>query len=305
MVAPWFIRQLSEFGSLFPSSDSGRILFIRDYGEMFSADGPLNLGYLLAWGVGPLLASRLVALFGIAPLLWAVYLAALALPPLVIWGGWAARSVAGLRPWIVWAGLFWLWSGLVAAPHLLTGNFIHSVAVILPLTLLLLVLGFEAAMTRIAQRLPRWDAAAGTRRFRFGLIALIVIVSGISTAKTIEAWAGQRDAYVQITAYLNAHGPADAPVMSADPGETWLVSGHPGIQSPTSGATIIESALRSYHVRWVVLDSNSIIPVFSDLMLGKSTYPFLSAKPVFVVPDPDPKALYPRLSIYAVLPPAP
>lgn len=301
VVAPWFARQLVEFGSPFPSSASGRVLFIRNYGEMFSADGPLNLGYLLSWGIEPLLQSRLVGL-AIAPFLWAVYLAALVLVPLVAIGTWIYRRSAVLRPWFVWTGIFWLWSGLVAAPHLLTGNFIHSVGAILPLTLILIVVGFEAIMTTVARYLPRWDAVAGSRRFLFGLVALAVMLSVISTDKTIEAWAGQRDAYAQVTAYLNANGPADAPVMSADPGEVWLVTGHPGVQTPDSDPAIVQTALERYHIRWVVLDSHSIVLTFAQLMEGHTTYPFLSPKPVFTVPDNTiPDSAYPRLAVYVVL----
>jgi 4-amino-4-deoxy-L-arabinose transferase-like glycosyltransferase len=304
VVAPWFAHQLAIFGSLWPSSASGRILFIRQYGEMFSADGPLNLDYLLSWGIGSLVQSRLVGL-GLAAFLWSVYLTAVVLTPLAILGAWIGRRTLMLRPWFAWIAIFWLWSGLVAAPHLLTGNFIHSVGAILPITLLLIVVGFEAIMAFVARHLPHWDAEAGTRRFLAGLVALAIILGAISSAKAIDPWSSQRNAYSQVSAYLDSHGPADARVMSADPGAIWIITGHPGIQTPDSGPAITEAALRSYDIRWVVLDSHSIVPTLGQLMAGKTTYPFLSAKPVFTVPDTDPTAGYPRLAVYAVLPVAP
>lgn len=304
VMAPWFARQLIEFGSLFPSSVSGRILFIREYDEMFSADGPLNLSYLLSWGIGPLLQSRVLGL-GVAFFLWALYPGAVVLAPLALVGAWAHRRVIALRPWFVWIAIFWLWSGLIATVHLTSGNFIHSASAVLPLTMILIAAGFEATMAGAARRWPSWDAPAGSRRLLAGLLAIAIIMGAISTGKSVSLWIQYRDAYTQVTTYLNANGPADARVMSSDPGEVWLVTGHPGIQTPNSDAAITKQALDNYGIRWVVLDPNSIVPTFADLITGRTTYPFLSAKPVFTVPNSMPGARYPLMAVYAVLPTSP
>ena len=42
VVAPWFVRQLVVFGSLLPSSASGRVLFIRDIAEWNSITSPTH-----------------------------------------------------------------------------------------------------------------------------------------------------------------------------------------------------------------------------------------------------------------------
>ena len=49
-------RQLAVFGSLSPSTASGRVLFIRAIDEWDSITTPATLDHLLGMGIGPLLA---------------------------------------------------------------------------------------------------------------------------------------------------------------------------------------------------------------------------------------------------------
>src|SRR6185312_6280741 len=58
VMAPWWLRQLAVFGSISPSSTSGRVFFIRDIGEWNSITTPATLDHLLGMGIGPFLATR-------------------------------------------------------------------------------------------------------------------------------------------------------------------------------------------------------------------------------------------------------
>ncbi len=58
VLAPWLARQLAVFGSISPSSGSGKVLFIRSIEEWNSITTPASLEWLLGQGLGPLLASR-------------------------------------------------------------------------------------------------------------------------------------------------------------------------------------------------------------------------------------------------------
>jgi len=58
-MAPWWARQLAVFGSLSPSTASGRVLFIRSIDEWDSITTPATLDHLLGMGIGPLLVTRL------------------------------------------------------------------------------------------------------------------------------------------------------------------------------------------------------------------------------------------------------
>ena len=59
VMAPWWARQLVVFGSLSPSTTSGKVLFIRDIGEWNSITTPATLDHLLGMGIGPLIMSRI------------------------------------------------------------------------------------------------------------------------------------------------------------------------------------------------------------------------------------------------------
>ena len=50
VMAPWWARQLAVFGSLSPSTASGKVLFIRDIGEWNSITTPATLDHLLGHG---------------------------------------------------------------------------------------------------------------------------------------------------------------------------------------------------------------------------------------------------------------
>ena len=52
VMAPWWARQLAVFGSLSPSTASGKVLFIRDIGEWNSITTPATLEHLLGMGSG-------------------------------------------------------------------------------------------------------------------------------------------------------------------------------------------------------------------------------------------------------------
>jgi len=100
VVAPWLARQLAVFGSIAPSSASGKVLFIRSIDEWNSITTPANLDWLLSQGLGPLLASRIGGLVA-AITIFAVLVGGVLLVPLMVLGGWARRrsSAASARPW--------------------------------------------------------------------------------------------------------------------------------------------------------------------------------------------------------------
>ncbi len=54
VMAPWWIRDLAQFGSISPSSSSGRILWIRTYDEQFTVGSPSTPATFFSQGLGPL-----------------------------------------------------------------------------------------------------------------------------------------------------------------------------------------------------------------------------------------------------------
>ena len=60
VVAPWALRNVAEFGAALPSA-GGHTLWITDYNEQFSIGSEPSVGNYLGWGIGPIVASKLVS----------------------------------------------------------------------------------------------------------------------------------------------------------------------------------------------------------------------------------------------------
>jgi hypothetical protein len=102
VMAPWWARQLAVFGSLSPSSTSGKVLFIRDIGEWNSITIPASLDHLLSMGAGPLLATRIGG--GIAAvMIFLTLVLGFVLGPLLVVGAWARRRSTDFGPFFVYA----------------------------------------------------------------------------------------------------------------------------------------------------------------------------------------------------------
>ncbi len=97
VMGPWFARQLAVFGTISPSSSSGKVLWIRDFSEWNSITTPADPAWLLGMGLGPLLASRAVA-FGQAVVIFGTVGAAIVLLPLDGVRGVAPVAGRPLRP---------------------------------------------------------------------------------------------------------------------------------------------------------------------------------------------------------------
>jgi hypothetical protein len=70
--------------------------------------------------------------------------------------------------------------------------------------------------------------------------------------------------------------------MAADAGAMRYLSGHPGVVTPFDDLATIESAMRAYNVRWLVLEKSQIVPALEPVLLGTARPAWLSS-PVAVV----------------------
>ena len=89
-------RQLAVFGSISPSTASGKVLFIRTIEEWNSITTPATLDHLLGQGIGPLLLSRIGGLVAAVGIFTTLHRRGPADPSMVI-GAWARRRLGRLR----------------------------------------------------------------------------------------------------------------------------------------------------------------------------------------------------------------
>ncbi len=156
VVAPWLARQLAVFGSISPSSASGKVLFIRSIDEWNSITTPANLEWLLGQGVGSFLASRVGGLVA-AVTIFSILVGGVVLVPLMLVGGWARRRSLDFGPFFAYAGLLFAFSALVSAVHVPGGTFIHSAVGLAPHAFVLALEGIAVAVA--LGRRPALDLA--------------------------------------------------------------------------------------------------------------------------------------------------
>lgn len=282
VVAPWLIRQVEVFGSIAPSASSGRILWIAEYGELYSIGSPATPQTLLAHGLAPFLASRvggLIAALGLFTLLPLVGV----LAPFALLGTWVRRAESAFRPFLIYAVALFAASGLLFAVHVSHGTFIHSAVALLPHAFLLVIAGVSAAAGWVAARRPSWDAARATVFFSYGTVMVALAGAAVQTAVTVNHWSSVRAVQVELSQSLAA-APQNERVMSADAGAYRYLSGHPGIVTPNDPLPTIEAALRAYDVRWLALERAAVVPALEPVLTGELQPTWLS-RPVAVVTD--------------------
>jgi hypothetical protein len=271
-MGPWYARQLAVFGALSPSAASGRILWIRNYGELFSVTGDPSLGTFLSQGLGPLIQSRVDGFY------WAFTILA-ALPflfflvPFVLWAGWRRRGSVLFGPWIVYAITLLLFSGLLFAVHVRYGTFLHSAVAVVPHAYVLGVEGIGLAVAWVARRRRHWNVPLATRNFT--AIAVIVLALGAAGAtwKTVESWGVEASVRQGASAQLAKLAQPGDRLMSADPGAYRYYAGLGGVVTPADPIGVVEDVARAYDIRWLVLERAHIVDAFAPIYVGTPPQP--------------------------------
>src|SRR6476659_3678897 len=168
-MAPWWARQLAVFGSLSPSTASGKVLFIRDIGEWNSIATPATLDHLLGMGLGPLLLSRIGGLVA-ALMIYTTLVGGFVLAPFMVVGGWARRRSLDFGPFFLYFAILFAFSALVSAVHVPGGTFIHSAVALAPHFYVLALWGIVAWVAWIAARRTSWNVESASRVFVAGAV---------------------------------------------------------------------------------------------------------------------------------------
>ncbi|HET7028590.1 MAG TPA: glycosyltransferase family 39 protein [Candidatus Limnocylindrales bacterium] len=267
-VVPWFARQLAVFGSLSPSTASGKVLFIRDIGEWNSITTPATLDHLLGMGIGPLLATRLEG-FVAAVTIFSVLVGAVVLVPFMLVGGWRRRRSVDFGPFFGYAIVLFAFSAIVSAIHVPGGTFIHSAIALAPHAYVLALEGIFVAAGWVAARRRRWSAEGAGRVFGAAAIAFALVV-GVGGSLSVHAtWSDAAFRFRQVAAALEAAGAApDDRVMSIDASGTKYWTGHGGVVLVDDPLPAIEQVARAYDIRWLVLDRADTVAAVAPVIDG-------------------------------------
>ena len=293
VMGPWLLRQLDVYGSLLPAASGGRLLWLTDYQQLFSAANPPTPDSWLAQGVGPLLASRVggfiaaLGLFAALPLV-------IVLAPFAVVGAWAHRRDRAFAPFYIYLAALFIVSGVLFPVLVTHGTFIHSAVALLPHTFLLVSAGVGSAVRWVAAHRTTWDVRRATVMFGYGAVIIALVGAAQQTMSTVGQWSAARSVELQLAAPLSA-APLSDRVMSADPGAYHYLTGHGGLVTPSDDLATIESVARLYDVRWLILERREIMPALVSVLEG-SVHPAWLSAPVAVVSGP----VAPAGAVYAV-----
>ena len=283
-VAPWYLRQLAVFGTLSPSTASGKVLFIRDIGEWNSITTPATLDHLLGMGLGPLALTRVGGLVA-ALFIFSILVGALVLiPPLVV-GAWHRRRDAAFGPFFGYATLLFAFSALVSAVHVPGGTFIHSAVALVPHAYVLALWGIVVATGWVARLRAGWDAESAGRVFVGGAVAFGVIAAVVGSFAVHGGWDDKRSRMQAVAGALDAAGaPISDRVMSIDASGYRYWTGHPGVVLVNDPLATVEEVARAYDIRWLVLERADTVPAAQAILLD-GRRPAWVGPPILETPD--------------------
>ncbi len=297
VMAPWIARQLAVFGSISPSSASGKVLFIRNIEEWNSITIPATLDHLLGMGIGPLLLTRiggLVAAIGIFTTLVGAGL----LIPLMLVGGWHRRRSVDFGPFLAYAFALFAFSAIVSAVHVPGGTFIHSAVALAPHGYVLAMEGVALVVGWIAARRRSWNRESATRIFSAATVALGILAAVIGTVSVHAAWNQERDQRLAAGAALTLAGAApDDRLMTIDAAGFKDLTGHGGVVTTNDPLDTEQEIADAYRASWLILERDQVSTSMAPVLEG-AVRPSWIGPPVFSVPSADGGA--PRIAVYPI-----
>ncbi|HEX7490489.1 MAG TPA: glycosyltransferase family 39 protein [Candidatus Limnocylindrales bacterium] len=282
IMAPWYARQLAVFGSISPSSSSGRILLIQTYDQMNSVTSDTSLSGFLSQGVGPLLQSRLLGLISAIQIYFVIAIP-IVLAPFVVIGAWSRRRAVEFGPFFTYAAILFAASGLLFAVHVPYGTFLHSAVALVPLTFILAFEGAVLASTWVVRHRPSWTPEGAARLFLIASVGSVLVNAGAFTALALPSWNADRDNRIAAGRALDlAKAPETDCLLSADPAGFKYFTGRGGVVTPNDSLEVIHEVAIDYDIRWLVIERAHIVAPLAPVIESKVRPAWIGA-PIFSV----------------------
>jgi hypothetical protein len=284
VVAPWLARNLSAYGSLFPSA-GGHTLWIRSYNEQFSIGHEVSLSTFLSAGPADIIGSRLDAWVQLAGrtgvLLGGIFLI------FFVVALWSYRRRPELAPFIAYFVLMFIVMGAVFTFHAPKGAYYHSAGAWLPFAFPLALMGVGPACEAAGKAWP-FLRRAGAQRFLVvaGIVGAVVL-SLVGSATLYSQWSVSRGRDLSAAAFLNRAARQGDVVMSSDPASLYPLTGLSGVAAPFDPFAVVSRVIDAYGVDWVVVTRPE--PGTTDplgLWNGAAAVDITGAHPAFLGPQP-------------------
>lgn len=264
VMAPWYVRNLSQVGSLLAPGGS-RALWVREYDELFSYPAAkLTLDYWLASGLRAILLARLEALW--VNLTGTVAAMGVLLPGmLAVIGLWRARHEKTVRL------AFWGWLALYLSLSLvfpfsgMRGSYFHAGAAFVPLILAFTPAGIDALVGWLLRRFSHWQdgrirpfLTGVTLVFAIGFSLFQYTANVIGTEGGGLAWNEIEDRYQAVEAALLENGARpDEVVVCANPPAYVVINRRPAYGIPDGGLDVAAQLAADLDARWVLVEADS------------------------------------------------
>ncbi len=290
VMTPWFARNYLAVGTPYPSAGA-KTLWLTSYDELFRFADDLTPARYLAWGLVPIIESKVVAVFrSLLVISFANML--LFLTPFVLIGLWRLRKCIEFLPFLIYSFLlFWVMVLAFTFPSW-RGTLLHSGIALLPFCAVTVPLGIDAAVRWVARRRRTWDVSRALPVFQIGFVVLAIIVSfyiyggglfGSSAGRDSPLWNERDIGYLDIARWLDRNARDNDIVVAGDPPSFHNVSHRRTIVIPSDSVDAVLAAARQYRASYLVLDHDYPGPL-KDLYEGRTTVQGLS--PVVSVRDP-------------------
>ena len=257
VMMPWFIRNLSVFGT--PLAPGGaRALWVLNYDELLTFPASvLTFERWWAAGVGEILRARGGALWLNLQTTLGVQ-GQVFLLPLILWGLWRMRERQAVRlgslAWALTLAVMTVVFPFSGA----RGGFFHSGAAVQPLFWAVAPVGLEAFVTW-GGRVRGWRVGQAQKVFGAGLVGLAIFLTAVIFGMRVlpeEHGPNYRDVEQKL---VDMGAKPEALVMVNNPPGYFLASGRPAVVVPYCDEAVLLEVAEKYGVQYLVLDEN--VPV--------------------------------------------
>ena len=280
LMLPWYLRNLSLYGSLF-SPAGQHTLWLTNYDQMFNYPvDQLNFTSWLSSGLGQALQVRLTSLETNLESFMAVQ-GEIFLLPLILIGFWRLK-----REWVIKLGSG-LWLITLFVMSLIfpfageRGGYFHSSAAIQPLFWAVIPSGLEGFVS-FGVRWRKWNRVSAMRFLSTGLVILGILLTGALVYQRVLgnnpgkiAWSSNWDQYRAVDKTLFQFGAASEDyILINNPPGYFVATGRSGLVIPNGNEQTSLEVAKRYKASYLILEKDHVTGL-NDLYLHPGDRPGL------------------------------